>query len=209
MRHHHGIGGHSHRHGCHNYFGPADQEGLFLGPRGGRQGPFGGDWYVFGERPGRGRRERMFDGSELRLVLLKLIADQPRHGYDLIREIEALTEGAYAPSPGVIYPTITLLDEMGLIEEQQSGGTKKRFAATGTGHAHLEENAEQVEALFARLRALGEHRGRVDSAPIRRAMGNLRVALGERFGRSEVSQDTLHEVAALIDELAQKVERMK
>ena len=73
---------------------------------------------------GSGRSRRMFDGGELRLVLLKLIADAPRHGYDLIREIEAMTGGTYAPSPGVIYPTITLLDEMGFIEEQRSEGAR-------------------------------------------------------------------------------------
>ena len=156
-----------------------------------------------------GRSRRMFDGGELRLILLKLIADEPRHGYDLIREIEAMTGGAYAPSPGVIYPTITLLDEMGFIEEQRSEGAKKRFAATDAGRAHLSENAEQVEALLARLQALGEHRQRVDAAPIRRAMGGLKMALGERFGAGDASQAMIHDVAAMIDELAQKVERLK
>lgn len=177
-------------------------------PRGGRYGIGGGDWFGGGERPMGGRRARMFDGSELRLVLLKLIADAPRHGYDLIREIEALTAGAYAPSPGVVYPTLTLLDEMGLIEEQQSDGAKKRFAATDAGRAHLSEHAEQVAAIMARLHALGAHRERVDAAPIRRAMGNLKVALGHTFGREQVSPERAHEVAAMIDELAQKVERL-
>ena len=97
----------------------------------------------------------MFDGGELRLVLLKLIADEPRHGYDLIREIESLTGGAYAPSPGVVYPTITLLDDMGFIAQQQSEGAKKAFAITDAGTAELEANAEQVAALIARLTALG------------------------------------------------------
>ena len=69
--------------------------------------------------------------------MLKLIADAPRHGYDLIREIEGLTGGGYAPSPGVVYPTLSMLDEMGLIEEQQSEGAKKRFAASDEGRAHL------------------------------------------------------------------------
>jgi DNA-binding PadR family transcriptional regulator len=155
-----------------------------------------------------GRRARMFDGGELRLVLLKLIADAPRHGYDLIREIEALTAGAYAPSPGVVYPTLTLLDEMGLIEEQQSEGAKKRFAATNAGRAHLSDHAEQVAAMIARLHALGAQRERVDAAPIRRAMGNLKVALGATFAREEVSRERMHEVAAMIDELAQRVERL-
>jgi DNA-binding PadR family transcriptional regulator len=178
------------------------------GPRGGRHGPFGGDWWIDGERPGGGRRGRMFDGGELRLVLLRLIADEPRHGYDLIRAIEALTGGVYAPSPGVVYPTITLLDEMGMIEEQRSDGVKKRFAATAAGTAHLAEQAELVVTVMTRLRAMGEHRDRADGAPIRRSMANLKVALGERFGRGEVPAGIVHEVAALLDEVAQKIERL-
>ncbi len=186
--------------------------GRHCGPRDGRmqRGPFGFDRAAGdGRHPGGGRRGRMFDGGELRLVLLRLIADAPRHGYDLIREIEALTGGAYAPSPGIVYPTLTLLDEMGLIGEQQSEGAKKRFAVTGAGTAHLAEQAELVETLMARLRALAEHRERTDGAPIRRAMGNLKVALTDRLGRGEFSEDTLHDVAALIDEVAQKIERLR
>lgn len=178
------------------------------GSRGGRRGPFGSEWLGGGGRPMGGRRARMFDGGELRLVLLKLIADAPRHGYDLIREIEALTAGAYAPSPGVVYPTLTLLDEMGLIEEQQSEGAKKRFAATDAGRAHLSDHAEQVAAMMARLHALGAQRERVDAAPIRRAMGNLKVALGATFAHDEVSRERMLEVAAMIDDLAQRVERL-
>jgi DNA-binding PadR family transcriptional regulator len=147
-------------------------------------------------RGGPGGRRRLFDGGELKLVMLKLIADAPRHGYDLIREIEGLTGGGYAPSPGVVYPTLSMLDEMGLIEEQQSEGAKKRFAASDEGRAHLAENAAVVDGLFARLAAVGAESERTDGAPIRRAMGNLR-------------QDTLHEVAALLDEAAQKIERLK
>ena len=76
-------------------------------------------------RPGRRGRGRVFDGGELRLVLLQLIAEQPRHGYDLIQAIEEITHGAYAPSPGVVYPTLTMLADMGLIEEAKSEGSRK------------------------------------------------------------------------------------
>src|SRR5205085_5536627 len=93
-----------------------------------------------GPRGRHGRRSRrMFEGGELRLVLLKLIADEPRHGYDLIRAIEDLTGGEYAPSPGIIYPTLTLLQDMGLIEEAAGEGARKPFQATDEGRAHLEE----------------------------------------------------------------------
>ena len=180
------------------------------GPRGGR--PWGGPRFGMDrdahERGERGRR-RMFDGGELRLVLLRLIADEPRHGYDLIKAIEELTAGSYAPSAGVVYPTLTLLAEMGLTAEQQSADTRKRFAATDEGHAHLAEHAEQVEALMARLAQAGAARERTDGAPIRRAMGNLRIAVQNRLGAGEFSSDTLHDVAALIDEVAQKIERLR
>lgn len=184
------------------------------GPRGRRgnweqfAAHFAGGWDEARHGPG-GRQRRMFDGGELRLVLLKLIGDQPRHGYDLIREIESLTGGAYAPSPGVVYPTLTLLDEMGLIAEQASEGAKKRYAITDEGRAHLEKNAEQVAALIARLTDLGAERTRGDRASIRRAMGNLRVALQYRLERGDFSEDTMHDVAALIDEVAQKIERLR
>ena len=62
----------------------------------------------------------MFEGGELRLVLLKLIADEPRHGYELIKAIEEMTGGEYAPSPGIVYPTLTMLEDMGLIAEAKS-----------------------------------------------------------------------------------------
>ena len=98
-------------------------------------------------------------------------SDQPRHGYDLIRAIEELTGGAYAPSPGVVYPTITMLDDMGFIAQQQSEGAKKAFAVTEAGTAELAENAEQVAALISRLTAIGEERSKTDARSIRRAMG--------------------------------------
>lgn len=161
-----------------------------------------------GGRGERGERRRMFDSGELRLVLLKLIADEPRHGYDLIRQIEELTGGAYAPSPGVIYPTLTLLDDMGQIEAQQSEGAKKLFAITDAGRAELEANADVVDAAIARLTAVGEETQRTDSASVRRAMGNLRQVLMDRLGDRDLDKAALHDIVALIDEAAQKIERL-
>ena len=194
--------------GCH----PGGASGT-RGRMGMMRGGFGGRG--FGHRHGRDnegrggqRGRRMFDGGELRLVLLKLIADEPRHGYDLIRQVEELTGGAYAPSPGVVYPTLTLLDDMGLIEAQQAEGSKKLFAVTEAGTAHLAENAAVVDALMARLAEVGAERARTDSASVRRAMGNLREVLVHQLRGEEMSQETLHQIVALIDEAAQKIERL-
>src|SRR2546428_6833674 len=129
---------------------------------------WGGDWSD--EGGGRRGRRRQFDSAELRLILLKLIADQPRHGYVLIRAIEEVSGGEYSPSPGVIYPTLTLLNDMGFIEQSEAEGARKAFAATDEGRAHLEEKSEEVQVLFERLEALGVQQRRADAAPIGRAV---------------------------------------
>jgi DNA-binding PadR family transcriptional regulator len=204
MRHHH-CGPRGGRHFGGGGFG-GDARHFAMGWGGGRHGRgFGGPEFGGGERGGR---RRMFDGSELRLILLKLIEEGPRHGYDLIREIEARSGGAYAPSPGVVYPTLTMLDDMDLIAEQKAEGAKKLFAITEAGTAHLAERAEEVTALFARLAQIGEAHARHNGGPIRRAMGNLRTVLQERMGAEGVEADMLHDVAAILDEAARKIERL-
>ena len=155
------------------------------------------------------RARRMFEGGELRLVLLKLIADEPRHGYDLIRAIEDLTGGEYAPSPGVVYPTLTLLQDMGLIEEAPGEGPRKAFQATDEGRAHLEERAEEVEGLFERLKGLAPDPSPSAGPAIGRAVRNLMTALSHRNGRDGHDDELLHEIAAILDEAAQRIERVK
>ena len=183
--------------------------GHYAGPRGGRfgrgEGPRG--WGGDGPGFGHGGRRRMFDGGQLRLVLLRLIADKPRHGYDLIRAIEERTGGAYAPSPGIVYPTLTMLSDMGLIEEQSAEGARKLFAITPEGTAHLAEHAAEVAAMLARLDELGAMRERTDAVPIRRALHNLRSVLQSRLGDG-LDKERMHDAAALIDEVAQKIERL-
>ena len=151
----------------------------------------------------------MFESGQLKLVLLKLIADEPRHGYQLIKAIEEMTEGDYAPSPGVVYPTLTLLEDMGLIAERKSKDAKKVFEATAEGRAHLDENGDEVEALLARLEGRGSHRRRGNAPPIRRAVGNLMSALSHRISRDGLDEELIHEIAAILDEAAQKIERTK
>jgi DNA-binding PadR family transcriptional regulator len=208
----------THRHhGCgpRGHFQFNIPEALFAMRAGrGRQGNWGPFHFEVGdEGPGGGRgrrgRRRMFESGELRLVLLKLIADQPRHGYDLIRAIEEMTGGEYAPSPGVVYPTLTLLQDMGLIEEAPGEGPRKPFQITEAGRAHLEENAEDAEELIRRLTTLSQSYWPKGGSPVWRAMRNLGMAIRNRLGHGDVTDETVHELAALIDEFAQRVERLK
>lgn len=201
MRFHYDCGGHD------RSFSPV-RSFSFVGPGGfdfdfdfGRGGWGGG-------RRGR-RSRRMFESGELRLVLLKLIADEPRHGYDLIRAIEELTAGEYAPSPGVVYPTLTLLQDMGLIEEASGKGPRKPFQATDEGRKQLEERSDEIVALLERLTDLAPDARATSGPAIGRAVRNLMTALSHRIGRDGLDDELLHEIAAILDEAAQRIERVK
>ena len=192
------------------------------GPGGGR-----GGWDEFGEAisgfvnealkgamrggpggPGGGGRGRMFDGGELRLVLLKLIEDGPRHGYDLIRAVEEMTGGAYAPSPGIVYPTLTMLADMELIAEQDSPGARKVFEITQAGRDHLAEREEEIEALMTRLNGVGVMRHRAGRGPVRRAVQNVKSAIHNRMGFGDEQSELAHQIADILDEAARKIERL-
>ena len=159
-----------------------------------------------GEGEGRGRR-RMFEGGELRLVLLLLLEIEPRHGYDLIREIETRTGGAYAPSPGIIYPTLTLLEETGLAELRAGDGPKKLYAITEAGITHLNENRKEAEMALARLEQLRSRGEAIDQGPVFRAISNLKAVLHQRLSK-EPGKDLLFSIADIIDEAARKIERL-
>ena len=176
--------------------------GSFGGMGGGPRGRHGG--------PGGGRRGgRMFAGGELRLLLLHLVAEQPRHGYDLIRAVEELAGGGYAPSPGVVYPTLALLVDEGLIAETPDGeGSRKAFAVTDAGRAELTAKADEVDGIVKRIRELGEERQRSESPPIRRAMGNLAAVLGQRAMAGGFDKEAAHQIAEILDDAARRIERL-
>ena len=155
---------------------------------------------------GRGRR-RMFEGGELRLVILLLTESDPRHGYDLIREIETRSGGAYAPSPGIVYPTLTLLEEIGHVEARASEDAKRLYAIPPAGRAHLAENRATAEAALARLDQLRRKGEVFDAGPVFRAMTNLKAVLQQRLADPNDKQ-LMFSVADLIDEAARKIERL-
>ena len=101
-----------------------------------------------GRRPKLGR---FFAHGDLRFLILKLIAEKPRHGYEIIKAIEEKVAGAYSPSPGVIYPTLTLLEELDWIRGIATEGSKRLYEITSDGSLALEANRTTVEAIFARM----------------------------------------------------------
>ncbi len=179
------------------------------GPRGrGRHGRRGHGHGHHGEgRHGQGRgRGRLFDYGELRLLVLALIAESPRHGYELIKAIEERLGGAYTPSPGVIYPTLAWLEDSGYAAVQPEESGRKRYSITAEGEAFLSANRAAAEALLARTSEV--EGGRPDlPAPVLRAMQNLKLALRLRLRQGPLDQAAAEAIAAALDGAAQTVEK--
>jgi len=155
------------------------------------------------------RRARVFRRGELRLVLLHLVSQEPRHGYDLIQQIEELTGGHYAPSPGIVYPTLTLMADMDMIDEKVDDSGKKIYSIAEAGTALLVEEEKHVADILARLESIAQMDQAVDGASIRRAVGNLKSAIRIRLSDEEKGSEKILDVAAIIDEAASKIERLK
>jgi DNA-binding PadR family transcriptional regulator len=190
----------------------ASKSGAFGGPAFGSGIGSGFRWSFDDDMPRRGpggRRGRMFGPGELRLVLLALVAEEPRHGYELIKAIEEMTGGDYAPSPGTIYPTLSLLQDEGAIAEAASDDTRKAYEATEAGRAELAERADEVAALMERLSAHGE-KAKGSSAPhdLFRAAGNLANVLKHKYRSGGIDDAVRQEIVDMIDELAKRIERL-
>jgi DNA-binding PadR family transcriptional regulator len=154
------------------------------------------------------RSRRLFDSRELRLLLLGSIAEQPRHGYDLIRAMEEASGGHYAPSPGMVYPLLAAMAKMGALDVTTDESVRKNFAITEEGRKELDTRIEELAELRERLRGLGGDETAIDPTPVRRAMHNLRAALEGRLAQDSTTRSTVLEASALIDEAAGKIERL-
>jgi DNA-binding PadR family transcriptional regulator len=130
-----------HRHGMGRHGAGGHGRGGFFG----RRGRGDGDGFRMGRRLGSG---------DLQLLILLLLQENPRHGYELIKELEQRTSGYYSPSPGVIYPALTYLDEIGFASVEAEGN-KKLYRTTETGAAFLTENRSSAEAMLGELVEIG------------------------------------------------------
>jgi DNA-binding PadR family transcriptional regulator len=197
----------------------SDQDGCWASGRRWRR-HFGGG---FGGRHGMGggdviRAGRMLAQGDLRLIALALIAEQPRHGYEIIKVLEDKTAGWYSPSPGIVYPTLTYLEEAGYVTAQAEGA-KKLYTITDPGRAHLDENRDFVDAVLERFASIGEKvtrmrrrlgsgegeddRGRSMPPLVRAALENLREVAGKRL------EDDADAEAKIVEILARAAQELK
>jgi DNA-binding PadR family transcriptional regulator len=171
----------------------------------GRHGWWGGRgerWEGFGG----GGRERFFDNGHLRLVILQLIADKPSYGYEIMKAIEERLSGGYAPSPGVVYPTLTLLEEEGFATVSSTDGSKKMYAATEQGKEYLKSNRVVLKAIFGRMQEAGKAFGRGRSPQIKRAIMNLKFALKMRLEQGDLNTEQVSKIAEAIDAAARAID---
>jgi DNA-binding PadR family transcriptional regulator len=158
-----------------------------------------------GHRHGR-RSGRLFDHGELRLVVLALISERPRHGYEIIKEIEDRVAGTYTPSPGVIYPTLTMLEELGQATVSESDG-KKLYAITADGAAYLVANKSAVDNALQRMQSVNTAHSGGPAPEIMRARENLKLALRLREARGPLTEQQIRDIAAALDAAAVAIER--
>ncbi len=146
-----------------------------------------------GEEHGRGGRgrHRLFEHGDLRLVLLALVERKPSHGYELIKAIEEASSGLYVPSPGVIYPTLTLLEEQDLLIPEQSENGRKSFRITPQGEEQLKAQQSSVDHIFARLAAAGERRGSNLAEGIAESMQRLKRVLRGNMMRDDLNEEQI------------------
>src|SRR6202167_2115926 len=152
---------HRHHHQHHH----SHWEQFFGGPRKGLgRGRFGGWFADGGELGGRGfGMGRKLASGDLQLLILELLADKPRHGYEIIKALEERSKGFYTPSPGMVYPALTYLEEIGYATVE-ADGSRKLYHITASGQAQLDENRTVVDSMFAQFERVGEKMDRMRRA---------------------------------------------
>jgi len=185
-REHGCVGRHGRRHG-------------FAGVLGGVLGHADIGWHGF-------RAGRKLGAEDLQLIILALLAEKPAHGYEIIKALGERSGGFYSPSPGMVYPALTYLEEIGHASVEAEG-TRKRYQITDAGRARLEQNRSVVDTMLAQLKWVGDkmehvrrafsHEGEPTddrSGPLREARMRLRAALVERRGAADDEQRRIAEI---------------
>ena len=156
-----------------------------------RGGPFGGG--------------RMFEQGDLKFVILRLLDEKPRHGYEIIKEIEERFSGAYSPSPGTVYPTLTLLEDLGYARVTPEESGKKIYEITDEGRKHLAENQPQIDDIFSRIEDFAQS---IFGEPMMEVNRGLKNVAGAIYGakRASRSAEQMKKIREILDRAASEIE---
>src|SRR5215218_5579420 len=175
-----------------NMFGPKAMKGFF------------GGWH----RPGIGhgpRRGRMFEKGDLKYVILDLLKDEPSHGYEVIRNLEERSRGFYSPSPGSVYPTLQLLEDMGHVTSTQRDG-KKVYAITDEGRKFLEDNRRSVDDIWGKFGGGWDPQVASEMHEIRHDLMGLGKLFGQKMHEGKVDREKLARVRGVISTATREIE---
>jgi DNA-binding PadR family transcriptional regulator len=159
-----------------------------------------------GRPRGRWRGGRMFEQGDLRYVVLRLLDEKPRHGYEIIKALEERFGGTYAPSPGVVYPTLQLLEDLGYARIIPGDEGKKTYEITDAGRAYLAENRDTVDSIFERISKLVGH---FLDEPMAEVHGAFRKVGRATYSRAtEAVQDpaVLRRIVEILDRATKEIE---
>ncbi|CAG9407821.1 helix-turn-helix transcriptional regulator [Providencia alcalifaciens] len=207
----HGEGRHGREHGegCHG-------EGRHGRGRGegchgeGRHGRGRGEGCHGEGRRGRGKGlRRLFDHGDLHIMVLSLVAKKPSYGYEIIKDIQEASNGLYVPSPGVIYPTLTLLEEQGFLESQIVERNRKSFSITPEGAEHLAQNKETEAVITRKLAKARElQQGSNLSEDIEMAVSRFKALLRHKMVLKQLNEEQTHQIAAIINDAVKQIEEV-
>ncbi|WP_259673092.1 PadR family transcriptional regulator [Providencia rettgeri] len=192
----HGEGRHSHRHSeerCHGE---------------GRHGHGHGGERQRGRGRGKGLR-RLFDHGDLHIMVLSLVAKKPSYGYEIIKDIQEASNGLYVPSPGVIYPTLTLLEEQGFLESQIVERNRKSFTITPEGASHLAQNKD-IEVVIARklAKARDMQQGGNLAEDIEMAVSRFKALLRHKMVLKQLNEEQTRQIASIINDAVKQIEEV-
>lgn len=192
---------------CHDHSG---RRGWAGAGRGFDPGVMGWFWGGGGPRGRRGpfKGGRMFEQGDLKYVILKLLEEKPRHGYEIIKELEERFGGAYAPSPGTVYPTLTMLEDMGYARAQQEDGGKRIYEITPEGRTYLVQNKSTVEDIFERIADFGTSFFGPAMTDVNRSFKELARATYTLAWRHTPDADKMRRIREALDRARKEIEEL-
>jgi DNA-binding PadR family transcriptional regulator len=191
-----------------DFCGP-NHQGAGRGPGSFREDFSGFFWGGGGRRRGGPfRGGRMFEQGDLKYVILQLLSEKPRHGYEVIKALEERFAGAYAPSAGTVYPTLSLLEDMGYASVTLEDGGKKIYTITDEGRKYLEQNQGAVDDIFERIAELGASFLSDGMMDINRAMGAVGRATYAPASRYFRDKDKVAKVKEALERAAREIDEI-
>ena len=169
--------------------------------------PFGARWWAGAARggPGRGGRRQMFESGEVKFVILRLLREKPRHGYEIIKSMEERFAGCYSPSAGTVYPTLQLLEDQGYVRAVEQDG-KKVYHITPEGEAFLLEHKDAIEDIFDRVRDTVRDVAGGPMGELHQAFARVAKATYKRAWRFGPAHPAVPRIVEILKKAAQEID---